>query len=65
MPDPNNGQKQNVGKVIEIKGVVIDAVFADLAAVVDRLAEDVEETPQRRLADGDGDGRAGIDHVDP
>ncbi|MFL5979208.1 MAG: F0F1 ATP synthase subunit beta, partial [Gaiellaceae bacterium] len=29
MPDPNNGQKQNVGKVIEIKGVVIDAVFAD------------------------------------
>jgi len=27
MPDQNNGQKQNVGKVIEIKGVVIDAVF--------------------------------------
>jgi len=28
MPDQNNGQKQNVGKVIEIKGVVIDAVFS-------------------------------------
>jgi F-type H+/Na+-transporting ATPase subunit beta len=27
MPDQNNGQ--NVGKVVEIKGVVIDAVFAD------------------------------------
>jgi F-type H+/Na+-transporting ATPase subunit beta len=25
---PDNGQNQNVGKVIEIKGVVIDAVFA-------------------------------------
>jgi F-type H+/Na+-transporting ATPase subunit beta len=29
MPDQNSGQKQNVGKVIEIKGVVIDAVFAE------------------------------------
>jgi F-type H+/Na+-transporting ATPase subunit beta len=29
MPDQNNGQNQNVGKVIEIKGVVIDAVFAE------------------------------------
>jgi F-type H+-transporting ATPase subunit beta len=29
MPDQNNGQKQNVGKVIEIKGVVIDAVFTE------------------------------------
>src|SRR5881398_3375930 len=28
MPDQKNGQ-QNVGKVIEIKGVVIDAVFPD------------------------------------
>src|SRR5262245_65128884 len=28
MPD-QNGQKQNVGKVIEIKGVVIDAVFTE------------------------------------
>ena len=27
MPDQNNGQ--NVGKVIEIKGVVIDAVFPE------------------------------------
>jgi F-type H+/Na+-transporting ATPase subunit beta len=26
---PENGQNQNVGKVIEIKGVVIDAVFAE------------------------------------
>jgi F-type H+/Na+-transporting ATPase subunit beta len=26
---PENGQNRNVGKVIEIKGVVIDAVFAD------------------------------------
>ena len=26
---PDNGQKQNVGKVIEIRGVVIDAVFPD------------------------------------
>jgi F0F1-type ATP synthase beta subunit len=29
MPDQNNGQNQNVGKVIEIKGVVIDAVFPE------------------------------------
>ena len=29
MPDQNNGQNQNVGKVVEIKGVVIDAVFAE------------------------------------
>jgi F-type H+-transporting ATPase subunit beta len=29
MPDQNSGQKQNVGRVIEIKGVVIDAVFTD------------------------------------
>jgi F-type H+-transporting ATPase subunit beta len=28
MPDQNHGQKQNVGKVIEIKGVVVDAVFS-------------------------------------
>ena len=27
MPDQTNGQ--NVGKVIEIKGVVVDAVFPD------------------------------------
>ena len=29
MPDQKNGQSQNVGKVIEIRGVVIDAVFTD------------------------------------
>jgi F-type H+-transporting ATPase subunit beta len=29
MPDQNNGQKNNVGKVVEIKGVVVDAVFTD------------------------------------
>jgi F-type H+/Na+-transporting ATPase subunit beta len=29
MPDQKNGQNQNVGKVIEIRGVVIDAVFTD------------------------------------
>ncbi len=29
MPDQQNGQNQNVGKVIEIRGVVIDAVFTD------------------------------------
>src|SRR3954452_9621427 len=28
MPDQKNGQ-QNVGKIVEIKGVVIDAVFPD------------------------------------
>ena len=28
MPDQTNGQR-NVGKIIEIKGVVIDAVFPD------------------------------------
>jgi F0F1-type ATP synthase beta subunit len=27
MPDQNNGR--NVGKIVEIKGVVIDAVFPD------------------------------------
>jgi F-type H+-transporting ATPase subunit beta len=29
MPDQQNGQNQNVGKVIEIRGVVIDAVFTE------------------------------------
>ena len=29
MPDQDNGQNQNVGKIVEIKGVVIDAVFTD------------------------------------
>jgi F-type H+/Na+-transporting ATPase subunit beta len=29
MPDQKEGQSQNVGKIVEIKGVVIDAVFAD------------------------------------
>src|SRR5215208_6538056 len=29
MPDQDNGQNQNVGKIVEIKGVVIDAVFPD------------------------------------
>jgi F-type H+-transporting ATPase subunit beta len=29
MPDQQNGQKQNVGKILEIKGVVVDAVFPD------------------------------------
>jgi F-type H+-transporting ATPase subunit beta len=29
MPDQKDGQSQNVGKIVEIKGVVIDAVFAD------------------------------------
>ncbi|HSC48729.1 MAG TPA: F0F1 ATP synthase subunit beta, partial [Gaiellaceae bacterium] len=29
MPDQQNGQNQNVGKVIEIRGVVVDAVFTE------------------------------------
>ena len=46
MPDQNNGQ--NVGKVIEIRGVVIDAVFTD------RLPE-IYTALRIALPDGNGD----------
>jgi F-type H+-transporting ATPase subunit beta len=53
MPDQNNGQKQNVGKVVEIKGVVIDAVFTDLPEINTALRI---ELPER-------DGRPAIDLI--
>src|SRR5204863_2234720 len=37
----------------------------DRAALVDRLAEEVEHAAQRFLADGHRDGRAGVDTVEP
>jgi hypothetical protein len=43
----------------------IAAARGDRAAVVDRLAEQVEDAAERFLADGDGDGRAGIGDVHP
>ena len=46
MPDQNNGQ--NVGKVIEIRGVVIDAVFTD------KLPE-IYTALRIELPDGKGD----------
>ena len=46
MPDQNNGQ--NVGKVIEIRGVVIDAVFTD------RLPE-IYTALKIERPDGEGD----------
>jgi F-type H+/Na+-transporting ATPase subunit beta len=52
MPDQNNGQ--NVGKVVEIKGVVIDAVFAD------RLPE---INTALRIALPERDGRPAIDLI--
>ncbi len=36
------------------------ALALDLVALVDGLAEDVEDAAERRLADGDGDRRAGV-----
>ncbi len=37
----------------------------DLVALVDRIAEDVEDAAEGRLADGDGDRRAGVLDVHP
>jgi F-type H+-transporting ATPase subunit beta len=52
MPDQNNGQKQNVGKVIEIKGVVIDAVFTgDLPEINTALRITVPEREGRPAID--------------
>src|SRR5437762_5692617 len=51
MPDQKNGQ-QNVGKVIEIKGVVIDAVFPDeLPEINSALRITVPETDGRPAID--------------
>jgi hypothetical protein len=51
------------GRRVAVDGPALNVVRG-LLALVDRLAEDVEEPPQRRLADGNGDWRAGVDHVD-
>jgi F-type H+-transporting ATPase subunit beta len=51
MPDQKNGQ-QNVGKVIEIKGVVIDAVFPDeLPEINTALRISVEAVDEREAID--------------
>jgi F-type H+-transporting ATPase subunit beta len=48
MPDQDNGRKQNVGKVIEIKGVVVDAVFTgDLPEINNALRISVPERDGR------------------
>jgi hypothetical protein len=39
-------------------------VLRDRVALVDRLPDHVPEPTERRLSDGDGDGRAGVEHVD-
>ena len=39
------------------------AVVAPARLVVDRLAEDVPDAAERRVADGHGDRRAGVDDV--
>jgi F-type H+-transporting ATPase subunit beta len=52
MPDQNNGQ--NVGKVVEIKGVVIDAVFADWLPEINTAL---------RIALPERDGRPAIDLI--
>ena len=50
MPDQTNGQ--NVGKVIEIKGVVVDAVFPDsLPEINTALRIVVPETDGRPAID--------------
>ena len=53
MPDQNNGQKQNVGKIIEIKGVVVDAVFSggDLPEIDNALRITVPERDGRPAID--------------
>jgi F-type H+-transporting ATPase subunit beta len=53
MPDQKNGQ-QNVGKVIEIKGVVIDAVFPDRLPQINSAV---------RIAVPESDGRPAIDLI--
>src|SRR2546430_6267579 len=55
MPDQNNGQKQNVGKVIEIKGVVVDAVFSG--------GELPEINTALRITVPERDGRPAIDLI--
>ncbi len=56
-------------QVLDAGGVLVDAaalnVFGQLLAEVDRLAEQVEDAPERGLADGHGDGGAGVDDLDP
>ena len=48
MPDQDSGQKQNVGKVIEIKGVVVDAVFTErLPEIYTALRISMAETDGR------------------
>jgi F-type H+-transporting ATPase subunit beta len=54
MPDQNSGQKQNVGKVVEIKGVVIDAVFPEQLPEINTALR--IELPER-------DGRPAIDLI--
>ena len=55
-------------QVIGARRVLVDAAALDaggqLRAEVDRFAEQVEDAPERRLADRDGDRAAGVDHLD-
>ena len=55
-------------EVLRARGLLVDAAALDvggqLRAEVDRLAEQVEDAPERRLADGHRDRPAGVDHLD-
>ena len=55
-------------QVLDARGVLVDAAALDVRgqrlAEVDRLAEQVEDAPERRLADRHGDRAAGVDHLD-
>ena len=55
-------------QVLGARGLLVDAAALDVRgqvlAEVDRLAEQVEDPPERGLADGDRDRRAGVDHLE-
>ncbi len=54
-------------ELVEARRLAVDRVarhvVAELLAVVDRGAEDVEDAPQRLLADRHGDRSAGVDDL--
>ncbi len=54
-------------QVLDARGVLVDRAALDIGrqvgTEVDRFAEQVEDPPQRDLADGHRDRRAGVDHL--
>ena len=64
--DPGLEDLLRRGQVLDLGRRAVDRpalVVLDLAAVVDRLAEQVEDPAQRRLADRDRDRPAGVEHL--